>query len=948
LDRQSALAGLGSLRCWEGPRGAAGGRAGGPARAAAPRLGGTQFHTQSRYRTMSDVGQSEADSVHAAADDAGGSLSYALRPPPGRCIFFSLRFGLEHGVLPMAETLRAALAPHGITAVIINIAAGGDIDTEVYQWIEHCDTFVVFGSARYGEDTGNQACTFYEYKHAFDRKKRIILIRMIPFGADFEELQGRVIFGANKLMFPWIVGTAIPADLVDQIVKALELRAQPDEPEPDPMPSLAPPPEPAGDAPTPPKELADLFAVTAFQACLAQMGISSLSDFAENFDTQEGHDQMLRAAIESLPTKPKKNKVLKIRMQKALEDLLMRFSVFEQLDEDGDCFIDEEEAKSPLAKKVLSKSGCGNLSERFQSVATEGSVSFPAFLAHFAVVSQGEGEPPEGVRQEQERTSCRMAVDGGGSTGSGLVVAAKMTIHEVATRCGRPIRTVVEYSDSVLDDLLKELDILTVDRQDLIAEARLLQRRNQDVQVHGPLTREEALYRMLKASQNPYRQGSKSVSFEGALDLYSRARGTHMPSENAWVALAEDMRMDIPGLLEATGKTLSQEISSSSSALDFCSSGSWQELAALVFGIGSHPRFAKRHASALQAAHETLREASTHGWAQEFSRELQAQGLSLAGAQKIVGSGCRGLSELMTMHPDEFGLSSADVDAVTATQLVFTSAHPCIEIVGSTASTTKRLLERIYPLHVQNYDERGAHRTSRKGRPPGLPAWNSRQGGVGFFDSSFPAMCGQMPMRTGCHYAEFTFTPDMSDFPKKRDPNLHTRVVKCGVASAHADLTYGGADPLTVERRTPWELGRSHRGAPLMTWLVPVSFHFAGTFGLLVDLEEGAIWLCTEGNARVRLDHQLEARSLLRDQACTGLPNGFKLVGGNRLWGSTDDISANHPNAVGGCGPSLWPKVFGPVCWVCELAGGVDDVEHKDSHSAFRSSCRIEAKPVPS
>ena len=124
------------------------------------------------------------------------------------------------------------------------------------------------------------------------------------------------------------------------------------------MPSLAPAPEPAGDAAAPPKELADLFAVPAFQACLGQMGISSLI-VAENFDTEEGHDQMLRAAIESLPVKPKKNKVLKIRMQKALEDLLLRFSVFEQLDEDGDCFIDEEEAKSPVAKRAISKTGTG-------------------------------------------------------------------------------------------------------------------------------------------------------------------------------------------------------------------------------------------------------------------------------------------------------------------------------------------------------------------------------------------------------------------------------------------------------------------------------------------------------------------------------------------------------------------------------------------------------------
>ena len=173
-----------------------------------------------------------------------------------------------------------------------------------------------------------------------------------------------------------------PADLVDGIVKALELRAEP-EPEPDPMPSLAPAPEPAGDAAAPPKELADLFAVPAFQACLGQMGISSLV-VAENFDTEEGHDQMLRAAIEALPVKPKKNKVLK--MQKALQDLLLRFSVFEQLDADGDCFIDEEESKSPVAKKAISKTAGG------ESVGAVrgGCVSFPTFLAHFAVASQGE------------------------------------------------------------------------------------------------------------------------------------------------------------------------------------------------------------------------------------------------------------------------------------------------------------------------------------------------------------------------------------------------------------------------------------------------------------------------------------------------------------------------------------------------------------------------------
>jgi hypothetical protein len=138
---------------------------------------------------------------------------------------------------------------------MVNMAAGGDIDTEVFRGIEGCGTFLVFGSAKYGEDTGNTACTYYEYKHAKDRSKRIILIRMIPFGQDFDELQARVIFGANKLVLPWMLGTPMPADLPDRIVEAMGL-AHSAEPEPEPapeperaalgMPPNAPSPTPTG------------------------------------------------------------------------------------------------------------------------------------------------------------------------------------------------------------------------------------------------------------------------------------------------------------------------------------------------------------------------------------------------------------------------------------------------------------------------------------------------------------------------------------------------------------------------------------------------------------------------------------------------------------------------------------------------------------------------------
>ena len=139
--------------------------------------------------------------------------------------------------------------------------------------------------------------------------------------------------------------------------------------------------------------------------------LSSLADFAENFDTEEGHDQMLRTAIESLPVKPKKNKVLKIRMQKALEDLLLRFSVFEQLDEDGDCFIDEEEAKSPVAKKAISKTGGGESVGAVRGGCDGGERQLPDLPRALRRRQPGRGRrrrlSPRVCRRLRRRLGCR-------------------------------------------------------------------------------------------------------------------------------------------------------------------------------------------------------------------------------------------------------------------------------------------------------------------------------------------------------------------------------------------------------------------------------------------------------------------------------------------------------------------------------------------------------------
>ena len=72
---------------------------------------------------------------------------------------------------------------------------GGDIDRAVQEGILDADAFIVFGSAKYGERTDNAACTYYESKFAQSQQKKIVLIRMIPFGQEFEFPQGKFMFG---------------------------------------------------------------------------------------------------------------------------------------------------------------------------------------------------------------------------------------------------------------------------------------------------------------------------------------------------------------------------------------------------------------------------------------------------------------------------------------------------------------------------------------------------------------------------------------------------------------------------------------------------------------------------------------------------------------------------------------------------------------------------------
>ena len=50
----------------------------------------------------------------------------------------------------------------------------------------------------------------------------MILLRMIPWGAQFEHLQGRIIFGMNELVLEWMEEQPMPEGLCERIVDALE------------------------------------------------------------------------------------------------------------------------------------------------------------------------------------------------------------------------------------------------------------------------------------------------------------------------------------------------------------------------------------------------------------------------------------------------------------------------------------------------------------------------------------------------------------------------------------------------------------------------------------------------------------------------------------------------------------------------------------------------------
>jgi len=146
--------------------------------------------------------------------------------PGSHVIFGSMRFPAP----PEAFVLQEALRKHGVYLKIVDVNAGCDIDHEVFSWLDHAESMLIFGGARYGQDTGNPACTYNEYHFARESGKRIILVRMIPWDDSYQFELGQDIFKRESYAeeelpyyLEWQAGEAMPI----QLAATVALRSQP-------------------------------------------------------------------------------------------------------------------------------------------------------------------------------------------------------------------------------------------------------------------------------------------------------------------------------------------------------------------------------------------------------------------------------------------------------------------------------------------------------------------------------------------------------------------------------------------------------------------------------------------------------------------------------------------------------------------------------------------------
>ena len=135
--------------------------------------------------------------------------------PPS--IFISLRFGeaLEQGRL-----LQAALAGRGLDVYLCSVLPGINIAVDVSRNLVNSKLVVILGTATYGLQTASSYSTHTELLYVMENRKPFFLVKMCD---DFRVPETHFYLNSTVAYYQWTgpARTAVPADLVDQIIARL-------------------------------------------------------------------------------------------------------------------------------------------------------------------------------------------------------------------------------------------------------------------------------------------------------------------------------------------------------------------------------------------------------------------------------------------------------------------------------------------------------------------------------------------------------------------------------------------------------------------------------------------------------------------------------------------------------------------------------------------------------
>ena len=141
-----------------------------------------------------------------------------------------MKFGTPCSPLAAVQSLKRALRPYGLVLKIIENPL--EIDEAVFRALRSSDYFISSGTKEYGKDSGNPASSaeevqYWSGSYAKRGKMRPILVRMIPFSAEFKHSAADRLFNVDgNLQVLWLPkgNDPCPNEILRHILDLTETR----------------------------------------------------------------------------------------------------------------------------------------------------------------------------------------------------------------------------------------------------------------------------------------------------------------------------------------------------------------------------------------------------------------------------------------------------------------------------------------------------------------------------------------------------------------------------------------------------------------------------------------------------------------------------------------------------------------------------------------------------